>query len=63
MTVGDPDAPWHPQFFGTIAFDSQRLTKDPSDGLWRGDGRSGESREPGLRFSLGAVCPSFSSLR
>ena len=60
MTVDDPDAPWHPQFFGTIASESQRLTEDPSDGPWHGDGRSGESREPGLRFSPGAACPCFS---
>ena len=28
MTVGDADTFWHPQFFSTVIFESQRSTKE-----------------------------------
>ena len=28
MTVGDADTFWHPQFFSTVTFESQRSTEE-----------------------------------
>ena len=49
MTVDNAGTPWHPQFFRSVTFKSQRLTQDSHMVYPRhSDVRIGEPREPAL---------------
>ena len=50
ITIGDPDTPWHPQFFRVPAFDQRQSLFYPSHALRQSDVRTGERHDTALRF-------------